>query len=89
MEYRVQRWRPDGPDRDRTIDLLEVVPGPRWVAPSEVAIRIMNQTDRFYVLSPRGERIYLEAQGSALSRFWVRTTPNGIWDDNLYQLPKF
>lgn len=89
MEYQVTRWRPDGPDRNRTIDLLEVYPGPLYLPPHRVATMI-HANDNFFVGSTLVGRVYLEACGNALvGRQWVRTTPNGLWDDNLYALPKF
>lgn len=76
----VTHWRPDGPDRNRTIDRLK---GPGFAGtPAEVAAWI-RQGHQFYVAGPRGN-VFLEAHGN-----WVKTSPNGYYDDNLYALPKF
>ncbi|MFT3724650.1 MAG: hypothetical protein QM773_13835 [Hyphomonadaceae bacterium] len=88
MDYQVTRWRPDGADRDRTIDLLEVFPGPLYLPPWQVASMIYAN-DNFYVESSTYGRVYLEVGRSGLAGHWVRTYPNGIFDDNIYALPKF
>lgn len=88
MDYQVTRWRPDGPDRDRTIDYLEVYPGPKYLKPWQMAAMIAAN-DNFYVGSTLSGRVYLEPCGNALGHTWVRTYPNGFYDDNLYALPTF
>lgn len=90
MDYLITRWRPDGPDANRTIDLLEVYPGPLYLPPFRVA-EMIHANDNFYVESNSlWGRVPLEACGNALRRRqWVRTKPNGLFDDNLYALPKF
>lgn len=45
--------------------------------------------DNFYVGSTLSGRVYLEPCGNALGHTWVRTYPNGFYDDNLYALPTF
>jgi hypothetical protein len=80
-DYQVTHWRPDGPDRNRTIDRLK---GPGWEdTPAKVAACIRGG-HTFWVMSPLFGRVNLEAHGS-----WVKTSPNGYYDDNLYALPKF
>jgi hypothetical protein len=85
MNYQITMWRPDGPDQNRTIDWLY---GPICNA-MRIAdvIRSMAQGNSFYVAVP-GSIAYLEALPKGAPRY-VRTIPDGIWDDNLYALPKF
>lgn len=86
--YQVTHWRPDGPDRNRTIDLLK---GPVMseMKPASVALMI-DQGHTFFVASPLYGDIQLESVVGLPGRpKHVRTKPNGAFDDNLYALPKF
>lgn len=86
--YQVTHWRPDGPDRNRTIDLLK---GPTMAEMPPAAVASMiDQGHTFYVASATYGDITLESVAGLPGRpKHVRTSPNGVFDDNLYALPKF
>jgi|JI10StandDraft_1071094.scaffolds.fasta_scaffold15252_3 hypothetical protein len=92
VNYEVTRIRPDTTgDPDRTIDLVEVYPGPLYFRPEKMAEMMLNANDNFYVTGATLlDRVYLEpCQSRMTGRRWVRTIPNGVLDDNLYSLPQF
>lgn len=91
MKHQVTAWRPDRPhDRDRTIDLLRTTAGD--LTPDQVA-SLIELGRVFYVQIGTllgGFEVELEIGGvNIVGKRWVRTKPNGRYDDNLYALPKF
>jgi len=89
MDLMVSHIRRDRGDIDRRIDMLK---GP-WFGPSliDAVIRdILSGINRYYVsgatlLTPA----YLEVKKHPLSgRLYLRTIPDGRWDNNLYSLPE-
>lgn len=85
-DYLVTHIRKDGPDIDRRIDQLG---GPAF-GPSAVdhVIQSMFRGDRFFIHVQGFPPVFLEVCQHPISRrFFVRTTPDGVWDNNLYALP--
>lgn len=91
MRFQVTAWRPDGADRDRTIDQLRTGAGD--LSPDQVAQWIENGHSFFVMARAVLGHLFevdLEIGGrNMMGRRWVRTKPNGVYDDNLYALPKF
>ena len=83
-DYRVTHIRRDGSDPDRRIDLLK---GPEF-GPSDVdqVVSWMAAGHRFWVAGQPSA--WLEAKVSVRGRPYVRTVPDGKYDNNLYSLPE-
>lgn len=86
-EREVTHIERDGPDTDRRIDLFEGPDwGPRHV--DDVVLDIQSGEHSYFV---RGlfSNVPLEAMyPSTAGRWYVRTVPNGMYDDNLHELPE-
>ncbi|WP_442910005.1 DUF3892 domain-containing protein [Hyphomonas sp.] len=83
-EYQITHIRLDGPDADRRIDLLK---GPEF-GPSSVddVVTWMKAGHKFWVAG--NPSAWLEDKTSSADRPYVRTVPDGKYDNNLYALPK-
>jgi len=89
MEYMVTHIRRDRGDLDRRIDMLK---GPSF-GPSlidTVILDILVGHNQYYVTT--GARLldvaYLEVKTSSAGRQYLRTIPDGLFDNNLYALPE-
>lgn len=82
-DYQVTHIRRDGSDPDRRIDLFK---GPEF-GPSSVdqIVAWMNSGHRFWVNG--NPSAWLEHKISTRGRPYVRTVPDGMYDNNLYLLP--
>lgn len=82
-DYQVTHIRRDGSDPDRRIDLFK---GPEF-GPSTVdqVVAAMKQGHRFWVAGTPSA--WLEHKVSVRGRAYVRTIPDGLYDNNLNSLP--
>jgi hypothetical protein len=87
MDYQIIAYRPDGPDRDRTIELLKLHNG-SLLSPAEMAGHINARRHNFWVAGP--PKAWVEAVPAATHGRWhVRTVPDGTYLNNIHALPKF
>lgn len=84
--YMITAIRRDGYDLDRRIDALE---GPSFRSSIDDVIAAIWQGHEFFVSTIGNDIAYLEVKQHWQSRRWfLRTIPDGIWDNNLYSLPE-
>ena len=81
-DYQVTCIRRDGADPDRRIDCLG---GPQF-GPADIdqVISAIDQGHRFWVAG--NPSAWLEKKLSSRGRWYVRTVPDGLYDNNLYAL---
>lgn len=85
-EYQVTCIRRDGADQDRRIDRLG---GPNWNDTIDNVIRFIETNAHSFFVSIGQGRAYLEVKVHPVSRRkYLRTIPDGRWDNNLYALPE-
>jgi hypothetical protein len=88
--YLVTHIRRDRGDLDRRIDMLQ---GP-WFGPSLIDDVINDMLrpggNQYYVQSGTTpmDIAYLEVMRSSAGRLFLRTIPDGLFDNNLYSLPE-
>lgn len=84
----VTHIRSDGSDADRRIDYLQ---GP-WFGPSHIDTvinDILSGPNDYHVATLGGITAPLEVLRHPRSgRLYLRTVPDGVWDNNLYSLPE-
>lgn len=86
-DYQVKCIVPDSDDEDYRIDALG---GPQFpTSDLDQIIEWMRAGHRFWVAGVDGaESAWLEIKTSSAGRPYVRTVPDGKWDNNLYSLPE-
>lgn len=86
-DYQVACIRRDGNDTDRRIDALG---GPNWnTASIDDVIHWIENGHSFHVNTGGLAKAYLEVKVHPTSRRkYVRTIPDGLYDNNLYSLPE-
>jgi hypothetical protein len=84
-KYQVTCKTVDGPDADRRIDKLG---GPEFgVHLLDQILAWMNEGHEFWVAGVAGSpSAWLEIKESSRGRLYVRTIPDGKWDNNLAAL---
>jgi hypothetical protein len=84
-DYQITTVRKDGSDRDRRIDAMG---SPSFNCTAlDTLIAWYDQGHRFFV-QVGTTKVYLEKLRHPTSgRWYLRTIPDGIYDNNLYALP--